>query len=221
MNQFLKSKPTLFINLGLVLMIIGLFLFLLVRPIDVLAKFTIRTLEPGTPTYNPNSSLIFVSESDKSIEARGQTTRTLECHDDKGNYITVQIDSVPANRPVGSNPGTNNSVIVPDTTQFNGLPKRCVLIVAIFYSNVYLWRDHTETAKSNEFIVDLAELDLESIQRQIDELEKQRDAQISIQQPPTVIIQEGDQVIQKDDEDEAEAECGVSVVIINLCAGRP
>lgn len=230
----LKGKPLAILNSVFLLMIAGIFLYLVTTPINVLDNWTIKTVQQSEngelPVFNPNTSLIFNSESVKISSAKGDATRYLECRDNSGRTVSVQLDVVPVGRPAGNQPPQDNSIIVPDTTQFDGLPKMCRLVIDIFYSNVVLWRDHTEHAESNWFIVDEPSLTREEILKRIIELETQieelKGMQLQSSPGPTdvidppVVVQlpppEPPPVTETPEVEEQTLDCAISVLFVNL-----
>lgn len=176
-----KTHPTMVINIiGLAMLfglILGMFIYLVNKPIDVLKDWTIQTtLQPakGKPVYHPNESLEFISKSTKLVSADGITTRILDC-DAVGTAGAreIQLDQLLANRAPGEMASRENSIIVPDVVKFNGLPRVCRLVINVCYNNVILWRDHCETAHSNDFIIEESKLDPVKVQEQIKGLQNQ------------------------------------------------
>lgn len=166
--NWLTGHPVAFINLVLALIAIVFFTYLMTKPIDVLENWNVKTTRE---TYTPGGTLEFVSSSEKLIPAEGETSRIFDC-DAVGNQSAreIQLPSVPANRPPGTIAPRENSITVPGVASFNGLPRNCRLVFNICYQDVILWRDHCESARTNDFSVKEEELDAAGIREQIKEL---------------------------------------------------
>lgn len=152
------------------------FISLITRNIDVLQDWTVTVKQVhgtknGLPIYNPGDSLVFVSTSTKVADASGTTTRMIVCDaTERQKAREIQLDTLPATRPPGKNPPRENAIVVPDVSQFNGLPRTCSLHIDICYDNVILWRDHCEHAQSNKFLVEESKLDADAIKKNIEDL---------------------------------------------------
>lgn len=177
-GKWLLGHPVALLNVIGIVFAFGLFFFLMEKPIDVLKDWKIETTQTAVgkklPVYHPNEVLQFTSKSEKLISAEGTSTRFFEC-DAIGKLTAreIQLDSIPANRPPGTNPPRENAIVVPDVLQFNGLPRICRLVINVCYDNVILWRDHCEQAKSNDFRVEESKLNPAKIQEQIENLKNQ------------------------------------------------
>lgn len=179
--KWVGKKPIALINLfGLTVIIVGggsVFYHLLTKPIDVLQDWEISTtLQPingNLPIYSPGGTLEFVSASNKLTSAEGVTTRVFDCDAiDTAQAREIQLPPLPANRAPGFNAPRENAIVVPAVNEFNGLPRTCRLIINVCYQDVILWRDHCETARSNDFLVAEKKINAEEIRRQIDDLNK-------------------------------------------------
>ncbi len=170
--HWLLNHPRALLNLCLglfgILLLAGIFVYQIVRPIDVLQDWSVKTTKQ---VYAPGSTLEFVSTSVKLVSAEGTASRIFDC-DAAGEQSAreIQLDKLTANRAPGYNAPRENSIQVPGVTAFNGLPRTCRIVFNVCYDNVILWRDHCETASSNDFHVKEDELDAESVRQQIDEL---------------------------------------------------
>lgn len=193
--RWAKHRPTVIINLlGILVIILGItgwFIYQQNRSIDVLSNWTIELSSPKetrevdgvtVAVYHPNESLVFASKSTKLIDSEGVTTRMIVCEATETQAAReIQLDTIPATRPVGSSPKRENAVTVPDVTQFAGLPRWCKLVIDVTYRDVAgtgrTQQEHAETAR---FLVEEAKLDTEglllkiqSLQNQIEELKAQ------------------------------------------------
>lgn len=182
--RWASARPTVIINLvGLAVIIIGGGAYLTYqsfRPLDVLRDWHIAISSPQAfktvdgkrlPVYHPGESLVFTSTSVKLIDVTGLTSRMIVCDaTDKLKEREIQLDTSPATRPAGYNPARENAVVVPDVTQFAGLPRTCRLVIDIAYENVALGRGYNEHAQTGDFIVEEEPLDAASIRRQISDL---------------------------------------------------
>lgn len=189
-----KKRPTVIINIiGIAIIVFGAIGYLIYqqnRSIDVLTDWAIQTSAPAQTreidgktisVYNPGDSLIFTSKSTKLTEATGTTTRTIVCEATATQpEREIQLDSLPATRPVGNSPKRENAITVPDVSQFAGLPRWCKLVIDITYLDVAgtgrSWSEHAET---DRFLVEEASLDptearelIKTLTERIDELEK-------------------------------------------------
>lgn len=190
-----KHRPTVIINLiGISILVfgaIGWFVYQQNRSIDVLKDWEIAVSSPKetrevdgvtVAVYHPNESLVFTSKSVKLIDAEGVTTRTIVCEETATQSAReIQLDTIPATRPVGSVPKRENAITVPDVAQFAGLPRWCKLVIDVTYRDVSgTGRTQTEHAETERFLVEEAKLDTEglllkiqSLQDQIEELKAQ------------------------------------------------
>lgn len=177
--HWLRKRPIAIINLvGIIIIVLGgagTFLYLLNKPIDVLENWTVSTtkkeVDGKLPSYTPGGTLEFVSTSTKLISAEGTTTRIFDC--DATSSATareIALTPAPANRAPGYNAPKENSIIVPAVNEFNGLPRTCRVVFNVCYQNVVLWRDHCETARTNDFLVEEMGINPAEIRQQIDEL---------------------------------------------------
>lgn len=193
--EWARHRPTVIINLIgisiLVFGVIGWFVYQQNRSIDVLSNWTIELSSPKetreidgkmVAVYHPNESLVFASKSTKLIEAEGVTTRMIVCEATETQAAReIQLDTIPATRPVGNSPKRENAVTVPDVAQFAGLPRWCKLVIDVTYRDVAgTGRTHQEHAETDRFLVEEAKLDTEglllkiqSLQDQIEELKAQ------------------------------------------------
>lgn len=210
--RWAKHRPTVIINLlGMLVIVLGItgwFIYQQNRSIDVLSNWTIELSSPKetreidgvtVAVYHPNESLVFASKSTKLIASEGVTTRMIVCEATETQAAReIQLDTIPATRPVGSSPKRENAVTVPDVAQFAGLPRWCKLVIDVTYKDVAgtgrTQQEHAETAR---FLVEEAKLDTEglllkiqSLQNQIEELKSQLPTNggdaTSVQDTPTV-----------------------------------
>lgn len=183
-----KAHPTALINLiGIAIIIFGIFGYVVYKatqPIDVLSDWKIAVSQPTqkrvidgkeVPIFNPGDSLIFTSKSVKLLSAKGTTSRMIVCDatpDFKEREI--QLDTLVAARPPGVTPVRENAIVVPDVTQFQGLPRWCRLVIDVVYEDVdntgRTWTEHAETEK---FIVEEAVLNMKQLLEKIQTLEKE------------------------------------------------
>lgn len=178
--QWIKKRPVTVLNIAFIFFIVALFSFQLFRPMDVLDDWTISLSQPRSyrvvdgrrmAVYNPGGSLIFESKSTKLINAKGTTSRMIVCEaTDTQDEREIQLDTLTAAKSLGVNPPRENAVTVPDVNQFNGLPRICRLVIDITYERVYLWRNHSEHAESEPFLVEEAQLTPQEVQEQIESL---------------------------------------------------
>lgn len=185
---WLKSHPTALINMvGIAIIIFGIFgvvVYKSTQSIDVLSEWDIAISTPGEKrtidgkeyaVYNPGDSMIFTSTSTKIRNAEGTTTRMIICDaTSKFKEREIQLDTLVAGRPIGKNPSRENAIIIPDVTQFQGLPRYCRLVIDIIYKDVEGtnrdWNEHAETEK---FIVEETALTTKQLLEKIQNLEKQ------------------------------------------------
>ncbi len=199
--NWLSRRPTTVLSLLFLLMIATLFVYQLVRPLDVLEDWRIE-LTPAKEykvvdgrrlaVFHPNESLIFTSTSEKVSHANGNTSRTLVCEattDQEEREIL--LDVIPAVKEPGFAPERASSIILPDVVQFNRLPRICRLVIDITYTNVSLWRNHSEHAETEPFIVEELQLtpqqmrdEIEKLKLLILELEKRLENQPLTATPP-------------------------------------
>ena len=201
------QRPTVLINLiGILIIVlgtIGYFIYQQTRSIDVLTGWEIHTSAPTqtreidgkvVSVYNPGESLVFTSKSTKLTEATGTTTRTIVCEATATQpEREIQLDTLPATRPVGESPKRENAITVPDVSQFTELPRWCKLVIDITYTSVSgtgrSWSEHAETER---FLVEEATLNptairelIKTLTERIDELEKKLpENEGSISTPP-------------------------------------
>ena len=190
-----KHRPTVIINLiGISILVfgaIGWFVYQQNRSIDVLKDWEIAVSSPKetrevdgvtVAVYHPNESLVFTSKSTKLIASEGVTTRMIVCEATETQAAReIQLDTIPATRPVGSSPKRESAVTVPDVAQFAGLPRWCKLVIDVTYRDVAgTGRTQQEHAETPRFLVEEAKLDTEglllkiqSLQNQIKELKSQ------------------------------------------------
>jgi len=170
-------RPLILINLSFLVIILGLFIYLMNKPIDVLANWQIeitdvKNYNGDKPVFNPGDTLVFSSKSEKLVNATGTSIRTIICEASSGRKAReIQLDSIPATRPVGQNPPRDNAIVIPDVTQFDGLPRDCYLNFDVCYTDVILWRDHCETNRTVTFTVEEASLDPASVKQQVEALQ--------------------------------------------------
>ena len=176
MLGYLRSRPLMIFNMLAVALLAALFAYQMLRPIDVLENWKID-LSPSAErqevdgeylqVYYPNESLIFTSSSIKLINASGSVTRAMICDatDDLGER-EITLDMIPASRRPGEKSNKASSIIVPDVTQFNRLPRTCRLVFDIVYK-VEPFRVHTEYAESPKFIVKERNLSATEVREQI------------------------------------------------------
>lgn len=203
---WLRKHPTIILNLIFLLAAASIFLFQLIRPIDVLQDWKLE-LAPAREyrvidgrrlaVFNPNESMIFTSTSRKVASASGNTTRSLICEPTQDqDEREILLDILPATKDIGFNPERASSIILPDVVQFNRLPRICKLTIDITYVNVSLWRNHSEHAETEPFIVEELQLTAQEIRDQlqklyelIDQLEAhQRELGIEPTQHQTTVI---------------------------------
>lgn len=190
MNWLLK-RPIALLNVLFVVIIGALFFYQLVRHIDVLENWHIE-LAPvkeyrvidgrRLAVYHPNESMIFTSTSRKVSKAEGRISRTLICEPTQElEEREILLDIIPATKDIGFNPQRASSIILPDVVQFNRLPRVCKLSIDITYTNVALWRNHTEHAETEHFIVEEVKLSPRELKDEIERL-KQRIQDLESQQ---------------------------------------
>ena len=176
--NWVTHRPLVLLNMAFVLLILGGLVYLSVKPIDVLQNWNIeltdvKSYNGDKAIYNPGDTLVFKSSSTKLYNATGTTIRTIVCEASSGrNAREIQLDSIAATRPLGVNPPRDNAVIIPDVTQFDGLPRDCYLNFDVCYTDVILWRDHCETNRTATFTVQEAVIKPEDVKKQIEELQK-------------------------------------------------
>lgn len=177
--EWLKKRPIAMLNLiGLIIIIIGgsiTLTVLMTQEIDVLEDWTVQTSKKSKagqlPVYNPGGTLEFVSTSRKVRSAEGTTTRVFDCDATSGmSAREISLSPVPANRAPGYNPPRENVIIVPAVNEFNKLPRTCRVVFNICYKDVVLWRDHCESARTNNFLVEEEKLNANQLRIQIEEL---------------------------------------------------
>ena len=179
--QWVSHRPLVLINLSFLIVILGLFIYLMNKPIDVLENWQVeitdvKNYDGDKPVFNPGDTLVFQSKSVKLINATGTSIRTIICEASSGRDAReIQLDSIPATRPTGVNPPRDNAIVIPDVTQFDGLPRDCYLNFDVCYTDVILWRDHCESNRTVTFTVEEAALDPEDVKRQIEDLQKKID----------------------------------------------
>lgn len=175
-----KRYPIAILNIVGILVIIlgsaGTFAYLLNKEIDVLqdwdVKTTVQPVGDKKPVYHPGGTLEFTSSSVKIRSAEGATSRIFDCDATNGmNAREISLPEIPANRAPGVNTPKENVIIVPAVNEFNGLPRTCRIVFNVCYKDVILWRDHCETARTNDFLVQEKILDADTVRRQIDDLE--------------------------------------------------
>lgn len=186
--RWAKHRPTVIINLvGILVIVLGVagwFIYQQNRSIDVLSNWTIELSSPKetreidgktVAVYHPNESLVFASKSTKLMEAEGVTTRMIVCEATETQAAReIQLDTIPATRPVGSSPKRENAVTVPDVAQFAGLPRWCKLVIDVTYKDVAgTGRTQQEHAETERFLVEEAKLDTEGLLNKIQQLELQ------------------------------------------------
>lgn len=177
--RWLSKRPRAVLNVGFILFIVGLAIWLMVRPLDVLQDWTLSTTsdeqQNGMPVFYPGETMEFTSKSRKVADTTGTTNRVFDC-DASGpaQAREIALDKLIANRPAGYNPPKENSITVPDVVQFNGLPRTCRLVITINYE-IFPGRNVIESASTNDFIVKERELDSTEIKRQIDQLNQRID----------------------------------------------
>lgn len=177
---WVKHRPLVIINLFFVFVILGIFVYLMNRPLDVLQNWRVELVdvvnvsESGKAVYNPGDTLVFRSSSTKLSDAEGVTTRMIVCEATGSRGIReIQLDTLPATRPSGVNEPRDNAITIPDVTQFDGLPRDCYLSFDVCYKDVILWRDHCEHAQTPVFTVEEGHLDDKEIRDQIESLRNQ------------------------------------------------
>lgn len=177
--RWVAHRPIAIINvLGILIILIGgggTFAYLLNKPIDVLQDWSIQTTDQGNngelPSYMPGGTLEFVSQSTKVVSAEGTSTRVFDCDATASAQAReIQLSPIPANRAPGYNAPRENAIIVPAVNEFDGLPRTCRLVISVCYQDVVLWRDHCETAKTNDFLVQEEKFNPEQIRQQINDL---------------------------------------------------
>lgn len=186
--EWAKHRPTVIINLiGISILVfgaIGWFVYQQNRSIDVLQNWTIEVSSPKelreidgkmVAVYHPNESLVFSSKSVKVNEAEGTSNRMIVCEaTDTQAAREIQLDTLPATRPVGTSPKRENAITVPDVAQFAGLPRWCKLVIDVTYKDVNgTGRTQSEHAETERFLVEEAKLDTEGLLLKIQSLEKQ------------------------------------------------
>lgn len=179
-----KSRPTVLVNIIGILVIIfgfgGYLIFQANRELDVLKDWEIAVVPTETrevdgntvAVYHPGDSLIFTSTSVKLTDAKGTTSRLIVCEATETQARReIQIDTLVAARPPGVNARAENAVTLPDVTQYQGLPRWCILTIDIVYENVLgTGRSHTEHAETEPFLVEENILNSVEIRRQIRDL---------------------------------------------------
>lgn len=171
------------ISVVMLAVLLILFVYQLFRPLNVLDDWEIQTSGATEytvingvrmPVYNPGDSLVFTSTSKKVAEAQGTTTRMIVCESTETQETReIQLDTLPATRPTGVNAKRENAIIIPDVAQFDGLPRICRLVIDIGYQNVALWRNHTEHAETERFVVEERRLDAKAIEDEIKRLNEE------------------------------------------------
>jgi len=175
---WVTHRPLVLINLSFILIILGGFIYLMNKPIDVLVDWKIeitdvKNYNGDKPVFNPGDTLVFQSQSTKLINATGTSIRTIICEATGGRDAReIQLDSIPATRPNGVNPPRDNAIVIPDVTQFDGLPRDCYLNFDVCYTDVILWRDHCERNRTVTFTVEEASLDPATVRQQVEALEE-------------------------------------------------
>lgn len=177
---WLLAHPVALINLILAFIAAVFFMYLVTKPIDVLANWSVATSkqskEGDLPVYYPGGTLEFISRSDKLIPAEGETVRIFDCDATETQPAReIQLDKLTANRPPGAITPKENSIIVPSVLEFNGLPRICRIVFNVCYNDVILWRDHCEAARTNDFIVQEEPITSENLRRELDELKRRQE----------------------------------------------
>lgn len=195
--RWLSKRPRAVLNVGFILFIIGLAIWVMVRPLDVLQDWTLKTssdeVERGVPVFYPGETLEFTSKSVKLTDNEGTTNRIFDCDPTgKAPAREIALDKLIANRPAGYNAAKENSITVPDVIQFNGLPRTCRLVITINYE-IFPGRNLIESARTNDFIVKERSLNPKEIQEQIDKL-NQRIDELEGQLPASESASADDQV---------------------------
>lgn len=177
---WVANRPTVIINLCFLVVIAIVFFYLLNKPINVLSGWTVELSSVENyrvvngarmAVYNPGDTLLFTSKSTKLIDAGGTTTRTIVCDaTSTADPIEIQLDTLPAGRPVGESPKRDNALDIPDVKKFKELPRICRIVFDITYPNVILWRDGQEHAETERFLVEESQLTPEKVKALIDEL---------------------------------------------------
>jgi len=179
--NWITHRPLVLLNIAFVAVILGGLFYLSVKPIDVLTDWKIeltdvKMYDGDKPVYNPGDTLVFQSGSVKHYNATGTSIRTIICEATNGRDAReIQLDSIPATRPQGSNPPRDNAIVIPDVTQFDGLPRDCYLNFDVCYTDVILWRDSCERNRTVTFTVQEAVVKPEDVKRQIEDLQKKID----------------------------------------------
>ena len=185
--RWLLRNPIALINVIFIILIAIGFFRLMTQEIDVLAEWDVNIVEAreyrnvtindekqSVPVFNPGDILLLISKSTKLVNANGSTARVIICAATETRpEIEIHLDSFPANRAAGKIPVRQNAIIIPDVTQFDGLPRTCRLTLDIAYSDVILWRDHNERAETSYFIVEEKILNNDSVLEKIKEIESQ------------------------------------------------
>lgn len=182
--RWATTRPTVLVNvIGILIIVVGFvsyFIYQQTRDLDVLKDWNISTVPTetrqidGVPVavYHPGDSLIFTSNSVKLTDAKGTTSRMIVCEATENQARReIQLDALPAVRPPGVNGPAENAIVLPDVSQYQGLPRWCVLSIDIVYDNVYnTGRSWSEHAQTTPFIVEENALNPTEIRKQIKEL---------------------------------------------------
>lgn len=196
-GQWLLARPLVIINLSFVIIMMSIFLFLMNKPLDVLQDWSltisdVKEYRDGNPIFNPGDTLVFNSSSKKLVDADGVTSRVIVCAATSTRTARdIQLDTLPATKPSGINAPRDNAIIIPDVTQFDGLPRDCYLRINICYRDVVLWRDHCESQMTETFTVEERKIDPREIERQIEEL-RQKIKELESKLSVSVLNQQGE-----------------------------
>lgn len=190
-REWINRHPIVVINLLFVALISFMFFYQAFRPLDVLQDWTLsltgvreyRVIDGERyPVYHPGEVLTFKSSSVKLVDARGTTSRVLICQPTPAQEEReIQLDIIPATKPAGYSEPRENGIVLPDVAQYDGLPRTCRLIINVVYENVALWRNHTESARTEPFIVEEVRYTPAQLKAEIDRL-KQRIKDLEAQQ---------------------------------------
>lgn len=196
--EWARHRPTVMVNIFGILVIIGGFLGFIIyqqnRSIDVLQDWKIAVVPTETRVINgktvavfhPNEGLVFTSSSRKLIDAKGTSSRMIVCDATKTQARReIQLDTLVAARPVGENTAAENAVVLPDVTQYKGLPRYCKLVIDVVYENVLgTGRTQQEHAETEPFLIEEMVLNPAEIRKEILELNKRiKDLEKELNQP--------------------------------------
>lgn len=146
-----RYRSIIIINVSLVVILLGVFAYLLLRPINVLDGWKITT---DKTAYYPLETIKFTSQAHKLVSADGTAIRYLYCPADARNEADrIELFSVPAKSKPGELPTTTNQVDIPKAEKFGTLPRMCQLRIDVCYSDVILWRDSCESNQTRLFTV--------------------------------------------------------------------